>query len=228
MLHIRYFFQITFPVLCGYLPMGIAFGILFVQNGFHPAYAFLMALLVYAGAAQFLIVGLLIMGADLFAIAMLTLTVNLRHILYGLSFINKYGKFGCQKIYLIFALSDETYALLTSRERPKNMSEMTFIRGISIFNHFYWVLGCTVGGLIGNSVPFNTFGMEFVVTALFVVLFMEQCKTLDTSYPILIAIAANIMAIFAFGHQDMLMPALIGAIGLLYIRNRLRGDVPYV
>jgi 4-azaleucine resistance transporter AzlC len=215
----------TFPVFLGYIPLGIAFGLLFDGAGYHWVYAFLMSLFVYAGSAQFLAVALLAAGAGLTEFVIATLLLNLRHSFYGLSLLDKFSNVGRVKPYLIFALTDETYALLTITEVPKGSSKSRFFFYIAALDHLYWiagsVLGAVLGAVLGSMLELNLEGMSFVLTALFVVLSIEQYFSSDARFPFIAAIGAGIFSLLFFRPEDMLLASIVLGILILIAREKL-------
>ena len=210
----------TFPVLFGYIPLGIAFGMLFQDLGYPWYLATLMAFFVYAGTAQFMIVGLLAAGVGLTEIAISTFLINSRHIFYGLSMLNSYGDWGLKKIYLAFGLTDETYSLVTTIDLKDDTAKERQFFIITALNHSYWVISCTIGAVIGSSFSINTQGMEFTLTALFVVLVIEQWKQIRKPLPFVIAAFSSIVALYLFSDQ-MLLGSIALSVTLLIITNFL-------
>ena len=211
----------TFPVLFGYVPLAVAFGVLFQELGYAWYFATLMAIFVYAGSAQFMAVGLLAAGAGLVEIAVATFLLNSRHLFYGLSMLQKYGTWSLKKIYLIFGLTDETYSLVATISPPKGIQQEKYYLMVTALSHSYWVVGCTLGAWIGASTQFNTQGMEFALTALFVVLLIEQWKKIKEPLPFVIAIVSSAVALGLFAEQ-MLLVSIFLAIVLLAINHLIR------
>lgn len=218
-------FRLTAPVLFGYLPLGITFGILFRDLGFPWYFATMMGLLVYAGAAQFMAIGLLAVGAGLVEVALSTFLLNSRHLFFGLSLLDRFGRWGVQKCYLIFGLTDETYALITTLPRNKERDSVRFLLQITALNQFYWVAGCTLGGLVGSELFFDTEGMEFALVALFAVLMVEQWKRIRQITPFLVA-AISVLMLFWLYPEKMLVGAMVLSMVLLLIvqRKEVRSD----
>ncbi len=208
----------TFPVLFGYLPLGMAFGILFQDMGYPWYLATLMAIFVYAGAAQFMVIGLLTAGAGLTEIFIATFLLNSRHIFYGLSMLKKYGNWSFKKIYLAFGLTDETYSLVTTIEPPDKVKQKDYYFTITALNHAYWVAGCTLGAWTGTAIQINTKGMDFALTALFVVLLIEQWKKIKQPLPFVIAIISSFSALYLFVEQMLLLSIML-SITLLMVAN---------
>ena len=164
----------SLPVMAGYIVLGIGFGILLNEAGFGPVWALLMSLLVFAGSMQFVGVSLISGGASVLVTAMTTLMVNARHIFYSVSMYDTYKTAGKRKPLLIFTLTDETYSLLCDGSAPAGCDPHQYRLLVSLFNYFYWVLGSFLGGLLGQIIPFDTTGIDFSMTALFVTVFVEQ------------------------------------------------------
>ncbi len=214
-------FKTTVPVLFGYIPMGMAFGILFNELGFHWSYATLMATVIYAGAGQFMAVGLLANHAGFMEVAITTLLLNSRHLFYGISLINKFKTRWWRKFYLIFGLTDETYSLLTGTQPPENKEETDFYLLITALDHSYWVLGSTLGAILGANMSVDTTGLDFTLPALFMVLAIEQYKTVRESRPFVMAGAVAFLSIWLFSRDNMLlMSILLSIIVLLVFRRR--------
>lgn len=208
----------TIPVFLGYIPLGMAFGFLLDGAGYHWIYAFLMSLLVYAGSGQFLAVALLASGAGLTEFVVATLLLNLRHAFYGLSLLEKFSDVGKVKPYLIFALTDETYALLTTTEVPKYGSKSRFYFYIAALDHLYWIMGSVIGAVLGSLLDLNLEGMAFVLTALFVVLTIEQYFSSRARFPFVASVGAGILSLILFSPDNMLLISII--LGTLILMGR--------
>jgi len=214
-------FKTTAPVLFGYIPMGMAFGILFNELGFHWIYATLMATVIYAGAAQFMAVGLLANHAGFMEVAITTLLLNSRHLFYGISLINKFKTHWLRKFYLIFGLTDETYSLLTGTRPTDDKDQINFYLLITVLNHSYWIIGSTLGAILGANMSFNTTGLEFTLPALFTVLAIEQYKSVRESWPFVMAGSIAFLSIWLFSRDNMLlMSILLSIIALLLSRRK--------
>lgn len=205
----RQAFPQTIPVLTGYLSLGIAFGILLQSAGYGPLWAFGMSSLIYAGSAQFLCVELLAAGAALSQVALLTFLLNFRHFFYGLSMITRYRNTGRCKWYLIFGLTDETYALLTATKVPEGVDKKDFYTALTFMNHCYWILGSVTGAAVGSFLPFDTTGIDFSMTALFAVLVVEQWKAHSDHLPAMLGFGITILSLMIFGANNFLIPALL-------------------
>ena len=199
----------TVPVMTGYLFLGISFGILLGQTGYGLPWAFSMALFMYAGSAQFLAVSLLANHASLLSSAIAIFLLNARHIFYGISLIDTYKGFGKKKPYMIFSLTDETYSLVTQNQPPEGMKRQTYCFLVSVLDHSYWVIGCVLGSVAGNFIPISFEGIEFVLTALFVTLFVEQWLSNKNHFPAIVGVAATALCLLIFGKEIFLIPSMV-------------------
>lgn len=184
----------TTPVAMGYIPLGAAYGLLMVDAGFAWFWPALMSLIVFAGALQFLSVSFLLAGMPLWEVALTTLIINFRHIFYGFSYPIEKVTHPLIKLYGMFCLSDETYSLLASQDRTKLTEKRIFL--IQLFCHGYWVVGSLIGALASMLIPTSINGIEFALTALFVVLAQEHCYKKDNHPAILLGFAAAMVAFF--------------------------------
>lgn len=222
-------FRLTLPILFGYIPLGMAFGVLFSTQLDFPWWgAPLMGVLIYAGAGQILAVSLLAVGAGLLEVFIAMFVLNARHLFYGLSLLGQFRGAGWRKAYLIFGLTDETYSLLTSRPRSRDRQhEQELDFRITGFNQCYWVLGCTIGALLGENVVFDSTGIEFALVALFIVLTIEQYKALNDGFPIWTGAAAAGVALLLLSPSHQLIGAIvIVTVVLLLHYRRLRAANP--
>ena len=215
-------FPATVPVLMGYLSIGIAFGLMLEAIGYNFIWAFFMSLTVYAGSGQYLGVSLLAASAALGEVALMTLLINFRHLVYGLSMLEKFRGMGIRKLYMIFSLTDETYALLASAQAPVGVDPHNYYFSIAILDHCYWVVGSIIGGMLGAALPINTQGIDFAMTALFVVIAVDQWKSYKSHLPALIGAGAALLFLLLIGQEQMLLPALgVIVAALLALRDRL-------
>ena len=223
---LRVALQRTLPVLAGYLALGTAFGLLLNSIGLGVFWAGAMSILVYAGSAQFLAVSLIAGGTSLPQVALLTFLLNFRHFFYGLSMVGRYQGLGRRRGYLIFALTDETYALLAGGVPPARVDPADYYFAVSLLDHCYWVAGSLLGATVGELITFDTTGVDFAMTALFVVLAVEQWKQAKARghAPALCGLCCGVVCLLLFGPDLFLIPAL-GAIvaAMLLLRPRLEG-----
>lgn len=201
-------FKVTIPVMAGYLVLGAAFGILMSDKGYHLIWTVLMSCMIYAGSMQFVTINLLTSGASLISSALITLMVNARHLFYGISMLDKYESTGKFKPYLIFSLTDETYALVCT-ENTKDESNKYYYFLVSFLNQIYWILGSVVGAIIGASLKIDTKGIDFAMTALFVVIFTEQILSKRDYASATVGIFSSIICLLMFGSEYFLIPTMI-------------------
>ncbi len=200
----------TIPVMTGYLVLGFGFGIVLKSAGYGIWLTFAMSLFIYAGAMQYVAVGLLTGGASLLTAALTTLMVNARHLFYGISMLAKYKGTGKCKPYLIFALTDETYSLLCND--PVNIpaqQRTNYYFFVSALNHLYWVVGSVAGALVGTLANFNAEGIDFALTALFVTIFLEQWLSGKKYLPAITGVAVSAVCLLIFGSERFLIPAML-------------------
>lgn len=215
-------FPATVPVLMGYLAIGVAFGLMLQSVGYGVGWAFLMSLTIYAGSGQYLGVSLLASGAPLARVAFLTLMINFRHLVYGLSMLEKFRGMGWRKLYMIFSLTDETYALLSSARPPQGVEEHDYYFAVAVLNHIYWITGSVVGALAGAALGVDTTGVDFAMTALFLVIAVGQWRAAGSHLPALLGGAATLVSLLLVGAEDMLLPALgMIVFALALLRTRL-------
>jgi 4-azaleucine resistance transporter AzlC len=201
----------TLPVLTGYLVLGFGFGIIMKSNGFGIALTTAMSLLIYAGSMQYAAIGLMAGGASLLTVGLTTLMVNARHLFYGISMLEKYRDVGKRKPYLIFGLTDETYSLVcTDPVGIDPEARRDYYLLVTLLNHLYWVGGSVLGAVAGTVLQFNSEGIDFALTALFLVVFLEQWLTAEKHGPALIGVGASVLSLLIFGADSFLIPAMIG------------------
>ena len=212
----------TLPVMMGYLSIGIAFGLMLEAAGYNVSWAFFMSLTIYAGSGQYMGVELLRNGAALTSVAVLTLILNFRHLVYGLSMLEKFLGMGWKKLYMIFSLTDETYALLASARVPERVDPHAYYFAIAVLDHGYWILGSVIGGAAGALLQFDTTGIDFAMTALFLVIAVEQWESYPSHLPALLGCGITVAALVLLGAEAMLIPALcVIILALLLLRVRL-------
>lgn len=207
----------TLPVLAGYLVLGVAFGLLLNSIGLGVFWAAAMSILVYAGSAQFLAVSLIGASASLPQVALLTFLLNFRHFFYGLSMVSRYQGVGKRKLYLAFALSDETYAILAGALPPAQVDPADYYFAVSLLDQCYWVAGSLIGATVGQLITFDTTGVDFAMTALFVVLAVEQWKSARRHAPALFGVCCGVVCLLIFGPDLFLIPALAAIVALLLL-----------
>lgn len=216
----KYAFACSLPVLAGYLVLGLGFGVLLASKGYGVGWAFAMSTLIYAGSMQYVAVDLLAGGASLIAAALMTVTVNARHLFYGISMVERYRHVGPAKPYLIFALTDETYSLVCSGTVPEGVDQKRYFFLVSLFDHLYWIFGSVVGALVGGVLPFDSTGIDFSMTALFLVVMTEQWRTTKDHRPALVGLGVSLICLAVFGPEDFLIPAMIGITAALTLLRK--------
>ncbi len=209
----------TFPIFAGYLVLGIGFGVMLAKKGFGTHWATLMSATMYAGSMQYVAVELLSDAVTVAYAVLMTLLVNIRHVFYGVSLIDKYADSGWRKYYMIFALTDETYSLVSTTEVPSDVDRHKYYFLVSVFDQLYWICGCTVGCLMGNFIEFNSAGIEYAMTALFVCIFADQWlsvgarKILCTKHiSAIVGVGATLVSLIVcniLGTEYFLIPSMI-------------------
>lgn len=220
----RYAFRRSIPILIGFFPVGIAYGILMNNIGYHFLWSSLTSLIVYAGSLQFLMVSFFQEGTPLITIAVMALLLNSRHIFYGLSFLEKFRDYGPWKYFLIYGLSDESYSLLCSYEEKEGAQEKWVHLFSTMLLCLYWIAFSGLGGLAGSLITFNTAGIDFALTSLFIVILIEQLKSRPSPLPAILSAASAILCILLFGRGQFLLPSLTITVTLLVLFRRQLDD----
>lgn len=213
-------FPYTIPVLTGFAVLGIAYGLLMASNGYGVLWAFLMSAIGFGGSVQYAMVPLLTTVFDPLQAFLLSFMINARHLFYGLSMLGKYKGLGKKRFFLIFALCDETFSVVSSVEPPEDVEKGLFYFFITFLNYFYWSAATVAGALIGGMITFDTTGLDFVLTALFVVLFMEQMKKKENRSYGMIGIAGAVVAAMIFGSENMVIPSMIIIMAVLLFMGK--------
>lgn len=217
-------FPLTLPVLAGYLVLGIGFGVLLQRAGFGIGWALLMSFTIYSGSMQYVGVSVLSGGISLLNAAVITVTVNARYLFYGLSMLERFRGLGWKKLPLIFGLTDETYSIICTTPVPIGMNRGVFYLALSMLNQSYWIMGSCIGSLIGSAFAFDSAGMEFSMTALFVVLFVEQWLTdKDSRILAVIGVGLSFLCLVILGADRFIVPSMILIVVVLaFLRKPLR------
>ncbi|MGM7724297.1 azaleucine resistance protein AzlC [uncultured Metabacillus sp.] len=213
-------FPYTMPILAGFVFLGIAYGIFMNSLGFGAIYPILMSLLIFAGSMEFVAANLLLVAFNPINALFLTLMVNARHLFYGISMLDKYKGVGKKKLYLIFGLCDESFSINCTVNIPQNVDKGWFMFFVTLLNHSYWVIGSAIGGIFGSLVKFNTEGLDFVMTALFVVIFIEQWMKEKKHHSALAGLGLSIVSLMIFGGNNFIIPAMIAILGLLTLLRK--------
>lgn len=205
----------TLPVLTGFFCIGIAYGLLMETKGYGPLWSALMSAVAFCGSMQFVAIGLLTAAFDPLQAFLLSLMVNARHLFYGLSMLEKYKGVGKLRGLLIYTLCDETFSLTSTLEPPEGVRRGDFYLCIGLLNYVYWIAASALGGLLGSLITFNTAGMDFALSALFVVLFLEQWHTRDNRPAALIGVGCATVSLLIFGADNMIIPAMVLIVAVL-------------
>lgn len=198
----------TLPICIGFLFLGMSYGFLMRSKGFSFVYPMLMSLFIFAGSMEFVTVNLLLTEFNPFYAFCLTLMVNARHLFYGISMLDKYKNVGKKRWYLIYGMCDESFTINCTANPPKDVDKGWFMFFVTLLNQIYWVSGATLGALLGYIIQFDTTGIEFVMTALFVVMFVNQWEETNNHEPALVGIVCSVLCLFAFGSQYFIIPAM--------------------
>ena len=219
---LRAAFPATIPVLTGYLCIGMAYGLLMANAGYGVFWALLLSLLCYAGSMEFVAVSLLTAGFDPVQALLMALMINARHAFYGLSMLEKYRGTGWARPFLIFSLTDETFSLVSTLEPLDGVTRREFYFWISLLDYLYWQVGSVLGALIGGLLPFDTTGLDFALTALFIVLFLEQWRKRENRPAALIGLGCTAVSLAVVGADRLVIPAMVLILAvLLGGRNKL-------
>lgn len=213
-------FPHTVPVLTGYLVLGVAYGVLMQAKGYGAIWAFLMSAVAFCGSMQFVAITLLTGAFDPVGAFLMSLMVNARHLFYGVSMLGKYRGMGWAKVPLVYTLSDETFSIVSSVEPPEGMRARDFYLAVSGLDYIYWVSGSVLGALAGKFIRFDTTGLDFALTGLFVVLFIEQVKNPENRRSGVIGMACTVAALAVFGAEKLVIPAMILVLVVLLLGRK--------
>ena len=219
---LRYAIKHSFPIFISFIPVGLAYGVLMQSAGYNFIWTGACSLFVLAGSLQYLMVSFFAGGVSLATVAIMALLLNSRHIFYGLSFIEKFRSFGLWKYFLIYSLTDENYSLHCSHNFPDDIDEKWAYVVTASMAWLYWVILSIAGALIGTLIPFDTTGIDFALTALFIVILIEQMSGADNRLPALLAFVSSIVCLVIFGPSNFILPSLVITVALLTIlRSRI-------
>ena len=213
-------FPYTVPIFAGFWFLGLTYGIYMNLSGFSFWYPMLMSLTIFAGSAEFVAVNLLLGAFDPLQALAMTLLINARHLFYGLSMLDRYRGTGWKKLYLIFGLCDESFSINYTADIPKDVDRGWFMFFVNLLNHLYWVSGASLGGIFGSLLSFDTEGLEFVMTAMFVVIFLEQWLKEKTHTASLLGLALSALCLLVFGPENFLLPAMTAILGVLTLLRK--------
>lgn len=215
-------FPNTIPIMMGFLFLGMTYGIYANVSGFSVIYPVIMSMTIFAGSMEFVAVELLLGVFNPLQALIMTLMINARHLFYGLSMLEKYKGTGWKKLYLIFGMCDESFSINCTAGIPENVDRGWFYFFVTILNQFYWVAGATLGGLFGSFIQFNTEGLDFVMTAMFVVIFLEQWLKDKHHISEILGLGLTLICLIIFGAEHFLIPAMMAILAsLTLLRRRL-------
>ena len=221
---LRAAFPKTLPILAGFLFLGFSYGMYMNVSGFSFLYPLFMSLLVFAGSVEFVAVSMLLGAFDPVQALLMTIMINARHLFYGISMLDKYrGVDKKKKPYLIFGLCDQTFTINSTAVIPEGIDRGWFYFFVTLLNQIYWVGGATLGGLFGSVIPFETEGLDFVMTALFVVIFLDQWMKEKNHFSSLTGLAVSLICLLIFGSDHFMIPAMISILLLLTLLQKPLG-----
>lgn len=221
----RYALRHSFPIFISFAPVGLAYGVLMQTAGYNFVWTGACSLFVLAGSLQFLMMTFFAGGVSLATVAIMALLLNSRHIFYGLSFIEKFRSFGFWKYFLIYSLTDENYSLHCSHDFGEDINEKWAYVLTAAMPVLYWLVLSVLGALLGTIIPFDTTGIDFALTALFIVILIEQMKGADNRLPALLAFVSSIVCLLLFGPANFILPSLVITVALLTIlRSRIETE----
>lgn len=214
-------FPYTIPIFAGFWFLGLAYGIYMNVSGFSFWYPCLMSLTIFAGSVEFVTVNLLLGAFNPVQALAVTLMINARHLFYGISMLDRFKGVGWKKFYLIFGMCDESFSINYTADIPENVDRGWFMFFVTLLNHFYWVFGATLGGSFGSLISFDTEGIEFVMTAMFVVIFMEQWMKDKNHVSAVLGLAVSALCLFAFGADNFMLPAMAAILAALTVFKKV-------
>ena len=215
-------FPHTIPIFAGFWFLGLTYGVYMNVSGFSFWYPALMSLTIFAGSIEFVTVNMLLGAFNPLQALAMTLMINARHLFYGISMLDQYKGTGWKKFYLIFGMCDESFSINYTAEVPDDVDRSWFMFFVTLLNHFYWFSGATLGGIFGSLIRFNTEGLDFVMTAMFVVIFMEQWLKEERHTSARVGVGLSLLCLLAFGQDGFLVPAMAA---ILVVLTGLRGQL---
>lgn len=222
---LRAAFPHTLPIMAGFLFLGAAYGIYMKVLGFEFYYPMIMSLTIFAGSVEFVVANLLLGAFHPIHALLMTLILNARHLFYGISMLERFQNTGWKKYYLIFGMCDESFSVNYTADIPKDIDSGWFMFFVTFLNHIYWFVGATLGGIFGSVISFNTEGLEFVMTAMFVVIFMEQWLKDEKHSPAVLGIGISFLCLGIFDAEYFMIPSMIGILAVLtWMRGSLEQD----
>ncbi len=213
-------FPYTIPIFAGFWFLGLTYGIYMNVSGFSFWYPMIMSLTIFGGSLEFVAVNLLLGAFNPLQALAITLVIQARHLFYGISMLDKFKGTGWKKFYLIFGMCDESFSINYTAVIPDDVDRSWFMFFVTMLNHFYWFSGATLGGVLGSLIKFNTKGLDFVMTAMFVVIFLEQWLKEKMHFTAIVGIGGSVICLLLFGSADFMIPTMVAILGLLTILKK--------
>ncbi|MBR6709448.1 MAG: AzlC family ABC transporter permease [Clostridia bacterium] len=224
---LRAAFPHTIPILTGFLFLGTTFGIYMRTSGLGTPLALLMSIFVFAGSMQFVAVELLLALFRPFDALLLTLMMGARHLFYGIAMLPHYRGMGLKKAYLIFGMCDESFSINCTALPPDGVDHGLFMFFVTLLNQLYWIVGTLIGCFFGSLITFNTEGLDFVMTAMFAVILLEQLQKKQNRPSALLGLGLSLLCLLIFGADAFMIPAMLAILGaLILLRPLLEGGAP--
>lgn len=214
-------FPYTIPIFAGFTFLGMTYGIYMNVSGFSFWYPMLMSMTIFAGSMEFVAVNLLLGAFNPVQALAMTLMLNARHLFYGIAMLDKYRGTGLKKIYLIFGMCEESFSINCTAQVPEGVDKGLFMFFVTLLNQLYWVCGATMGGIFGSLIHFNTEGLDFVMTAMFVVIFLEQWLKEESHVSSLLGLGLSALCLIAFGPDQFMIPAMAAILGVLLLLKKV-------
>ena len=213
-------FPYTIPIFAGFWFLGLTYGIYMNVNGFSFLYPMLMSLTIFAGSIEFIAVNMLVDAFDPLQAFAMTLMINARHLFYGIAMLDRFRGMGWKKIYLIFGMCDESFSINYTADIPEDVDRGWFMFFVTLLNHFYWFSGATLGGIFGSFLHFSTEGLDFVMTAMFVVIFLEQWLKEENHVSAICGLVVSLLCLILFGADQFMVPAMLAILGVLTLLRK--------
>ena len=214
----------SIPIMFSYLFVSMAYGIMMEEAGFKWYYSLFISMTVYTGAFQFLLITFLSSGASILTIALMAFLMNSRQVFYSLTFVDEFREMGKKMLYMIHTMTDETYAVnLTLDSKGKEKEDTMFL--IALLSRCYLMIGAVTGGILGQVIPFDLKGIDFCMTALFIIIFIDQWEKADNHLPALAGLAVALICLITIGERNFILSSLLIISGmLLVVRKRRSGE----
>ncbi|MDY4920618.1 MAG: AzlC family ABC transporter permease [Phascolarctobacterium sp.] len=220
----KFAFPLTIPICAAFLFLGLSYGFYICSKGFSPWYPFFTSALVFAGSMEFVLVGMLLGSYDPVYCYLVTLMVNSRHLFYGLSMLEAFKNTGWKKFYLIFGMCDESFAINVSTSIPEGIDKGWFMTFVTVLNQIYWVVGATLGGILGNNISINTKGLDFALVSLFVAIFVSQWQGSENHHPAILGICIPLLCLVILGPQNFVPLAMLLLLAV-FVTRYYKGDL---